>query len=341
MLCQEIASGAGDDLGGSTLTNPWRALRRRILTPGTSATRLDVRGFYQKSPAARDLLETIGHTFLTGYAFAAESQIPGDAEERLERIPKRLRGFAYEGAAMCFAVRDGLPGGRHDHVARFLSGQADAHVYMVYVGVGWAMARLPRWRWSTLHAPDPLLRWLVLDGYGFHQAYFHTRRYVHEQYRQPSFPWPADGPRWYADRVIDQGIGRACWFVGGADVKRVAALLDRFPESRRPDLYSGAGLAATYAGGADFDELDWFWRHAGDCRPQVAQGCAFAAGARVRAGLVVPHNEVATRVFCGMSVADASEVTDAARPVEPATGQTPSYEVWRRAIADRLVSVRG
>src|SRR6266511_3823035 len=116
MLCQEIASGAGDDHGGRTLTNPWRALRRRILTPGTSATRLDVRGFYQKSPAARDLLETIGHTFLTGYAFAAESQIPGDAEERLERIPTRLSAIAYQSAAMCFAVSDGLALGHHFHV---------------------------------------------------------------------------------------------------------------------------------------------------------------------------------------------------------------------------------
>jgi hypothetical protein len=306
-----------------------------------SATRLDVRGFYQKSPAARELLESIGHAFLTGYAFAAESRMPADAEEQLEGISTSLRGFAYEGAAMCFAVRDGLPGGRHDHVARFLSGRGDAHVYMVYVGVGWAMARLPRWRWSGLYARDPLLRWLVLDGYGFHQAYFHTRRYVHEQYREAGFPWPVGGPRWYAGRVIDQGIGRACWFVGGADAERVAALLDRFPEARRPDLYSGAGLAATYAGGANSGELEWLWQHAGDYRPQLAQGSAFAAGARVRAGLVMPHNEVATRVLCGTTVAEASTVTDVTRPVEPATGQTPSYEFWRRAIADRLVAVRG
>ena len=306
-----------------------------------SATKLDVRGFHVKDQAARELLENIGRTFLTGYAYAAESRIAVDAEEGLETIPTRFRGFAYEGAAMALAVRDGLPGGRHDHVARFLAGRADAHVYMVYVGVGWAMARVPRFRWSSLYAPDPLLRWLVLDGYGFHQAYFHTRRYVHEQYREPRFPWPADGPRWYADRAIDQGIGRACWFVGGADPRTVAGLLDAFPEYRRPDLYAGAGLAATYAGGADEAELEWFWEHAGDCRPQVAQGAAFAAGARVRAELVVPHNELATKVFCGMSVADASDVTDVTRPVGPVTGTVPAYEVWRRAIADRLVSVRG
>jgi hypothetical protein len=203
------------------------------------------------------------------------------------------------------------------------------------------MARVPRFRWSKLHAPDPLLRWLVLDGYGFHQAYFHTRRYVDEQYREPRFPWPADGPQWYVDHAIDQGLGRAMWFVGGADAKRVADLLDRFPKARRPDLYSGAGLAATYAGGAGEDELRWFWDHAGDQRPQVAQGSAFAAGARVRAGLVVPHTEVASQVFCGMTAQSAWELTERTLPDGPAADGTPAYEVWRQRIADQVVSVRG
>src|SRR5262249_30596908 len=156
-----------------------------------------------------------------------------------------------------------LPLGRTDHVTRFLGGRGNDHVYMVYVGVGWAMARVPRFRWRTLTAPDPLLRWLVLDGYGFHQAYFRTDRYVRGHYREPAFPWPRGGRAGYADRAMAQGIGRASWFVGGADPRVVADLLDRFPESRRADLYSGAGLAATYAGGADEPELCWFWDHAG------------------------------------------------------------------------------
>src|SRR4029078_3240333 len=157
----------------------------------------------------------------------------------------------------------GLPGGSGRNVAEFFTGRADAHIYMAYVGVGWAMARVPQFRWSRLHAPDPLLRWLVLDGYGFHQAYFKTRRYVRDQYRHPNFPWPAQGPRWYADPVIDHGIGRAMWCVGGTDARRVAALLDSFPESRRPDLYSGAGLAATHAGGADEGEVRRVLPHRG------------------------------------------------------------------------------
>lgn len=304
-----------------------------------SATRLDVRGFNVKSPEARDLLETIGRSFLEGYAYAAEAREPADAEAPLEQVPKRFRGFAYEGAAMGFAVRDGLPFGRDDHTERFLAGRGDAHVYMAYVGIGWAMARIPRFRWPDATKLDPLLQWLVLDGYGFHQAYFKTQRYVHEHYVEPNFPWPAGGPSWYADRAIDQGIGRATWFVAGTDPELAASLIDRFPESRRADLYAGAGLAASYAGGVDESELRLFWERAGAHRSQVAQACAFAAEARVRAGLVMPHSELAAQVFCGMSPERAARVSGEARPDHPIHGELPAYEVWRQRIANEFVSL--
>jgi hypothetical protein len=316
-----------------------RALRRRILTPNASETRLDVRGFHEKDAASRELLERVGHTFLAGFSYAAEARTTADSETRLEQLPTRFRGFGYEGAAMGFAIRDALPFGRRDNVERFLAGRGQAHVYMVYVGVGWAMARLPRMRWPRIAPTDPVLRWLALDGYGFHQAYFRTRRYVHERYRHDRFPWPADGPRWYASRVIDQGVGRAMWFVCGTDPALLVKTISTFSPHRWPDLYAGAGLAATYAGGADETELRALWDAAGDCRPQLAQGAAFAAAARLRAGLVVPHNELAARVFCGLSAAEAAQLSERNRPDGPVRGDEPAYEVWRRRIANEFVSI--
>ncbi|GII76199.1 enediyne biosynthesis protein [Sphaerisporangium rufum] len=319
-----------------------RALRRRIITPNVRETKLQTRGFHEKSPQARELLETVGEMFLTGYAYAAEARTPAEAEERLEAIPPRWRGFAYEGAGMAFGILDATPLSTGRKVEGFLARPGgDAQVYLVYVGVGWAMARLPRFLWSRLHLPDPLLRWLALDGYGFHQAYFRTRQYVHEQYQDPHFPWPADGPPGYANRAIDQGIGRALWFVGGTDPDRVASMIERFPESRRADLYAGTGLAATYACGADEAELRAFRDRAGPYRGQLAQGSAFAAEARVRPGLVVPATETATRVLCGLPPEQAARVSNQSRPDQPIQGDVPAYEVWRQRIADQFVSFGG
>jgi enediyne biosynthesis protein E3 len=313
----------------------WDRLRRRILTPDVSQTTMAVRGFHVKNPVAADRLETVGRSFLEGYAAAAEAPRPAAAEPALQEVPTAYRGFAYEGAAMALAMRDGLPGGGRRHVEQFLTGEADRHIYMVYVGVGWAMARLPRMRWNTLYAQDRLLRWLILDGYGFHQAYFRTERYVHGQPQQ-DLGWPVDGPAWYARRCVDQGIGRATWFVAGTDPRRVVDTFARFSEDRRADLYAGAGLAAAYAGGADEAELAWFADAAGGYRAHVAQGAAFAAAARLRAGLVVPHNELATSVLCGVSVAQASAICEESRVgLRDAAGQ-PAYEQWRQRIRSRL-----
>jgi hypothetical protein len=319
-----------------------RAARRRVLTPGLPATSLDGRGFHPKDAAAQELLTEIGRTYRAGFGSAAGARAPADVEPDLEAVPTRYRGFAYEGAAMGFAVRDGLPLGRHDLLEEFLRGRAADHASMAWSGAGWAMARLPRARWVRPDRLDPLLRWHTLDGYGFHQAYFRTRRYVGDRARAARFPWPGgDSPDGYPHRAIDQGIGRALWFVGGADAWRVAALIDTFPAHRRADLYSGAGLAATYAGGASADELVRFREGSGEHCGQVALGSAFAAEARVRAGLVGPETELATEILCAVSPAEAARVTRTLRPnpadIDDDGAGVPAYETWRQRVATALV----
>jgi hypothetical protein len=279
--------------------------------------------------------------FITGYGYSVEARSAAEAEERLEGLPQQFRGFAYEGAGMGATILDALPFARRTRLAEFLASRGgDAHVYTAYVGIGWAMARLPRFLWSRFEAPDPLLRWLVLDGYGFHQAYFRTGKYVHEQFQDEHFPWPAGDRTGYADHAIDQGIGRALWFVGGTAADVVADLIDAFPESRRGDLYAGAALAATYAGGADEDELRLFLERAGVHRGLVAQGSAFGAEARARGGVLMPHTELATRVFCETTPERAARICAETRPGPEAVGDMPAYEIWRQRIAGAFTSTK-
>ena len=320
------------------MTGIVRALRRRILTPDISATHLATRGFYDKGPEARAVLETVGGSFLRGLSAAAGARQVADVDADLAGLPASFRGFAYEGAGMGFALVDALTPGRSRRSSEFVEGPGTPHVYMAYVGVGWALARLPRplWRRAAAAATNPLLRWLVLDGYGFHQAYFHTGTHVHRRRAAQTFPWPPDGPGRYAARVVDQGIGRATWFVAGADPAVAADLIDAFPGSRRQDLYSGAGLAATYAGGCTEEELRTFLRRSGEHAPFVAQASVFAAQARIRAGLLVPHTELATRVLCRASAEEAAAATEELIPSGPGRSGTPAYEVWRCAVADRF-----
>jgi hypothetical protein len=301
-------------------------LRCRIFLPDQSEVKWERRGFYSPDALRQANLEKVVAKFLEGFAYGMGGRSLPDIESSLEMIEPTFRGFAYEGCSMALAVRDGItPVNRH-WVRDLLASRGAAHIYMAYVGVGWAMARLPRVRWRAIAQRDPLLRWLALDGYGFHQAFFHTSKYVENQYQAPIPGWPSG----YANRATDQGIGRALWFVNGSDVVRVADTIGKFAPSRQADLWSGAALASVYAGGAEPAELEEMVRLAGPYRSNAAQGAAFAAGARVLAGLVTPGTELGVKVHCGMSAAEAAAITDEAKLDLPKTGgPVPAYEIWR------------
>jgi enediyne biosynthesis protein E3 len=307
--------------------------RRRLFMPDRSEVSLVKRGFADTGPAKRENLERIGNTFLDGFSYGISGSGYAEIESALETVTRDFRGFAYEGCAMALALRDGLVSFR-PWIRTFLNGRGGDHVYMVYVGVGWAMARLPKVRWRAIYPDDALLSWLALDGYGFHQAYFHTTRYVEQQY-QASIA--VGRPRDYANRAVDQGIGRALWFVCGSDASAVAATIERFPAARRGDLWSGTALASVYAGGAEPGELDTLVQLAGDYRPHAAQGAAFGAKARVRAGLVTPATELGAKAWCAMTAEEAAAASDdALAEVDETGGEVPAYEAWRGKIRDRF-----
>jgi len=293
------------------------------------------RGFHASDEARRENLERVGNTFLDGFEYGITGRTIADVESSLEAVDRSFRGFAYEGCAMALAVRDGMFSIR-PWIRSFLAGRAREHVYMVYVGVGWAMARLPVFRWRAIMPDDDLLRWLALDGYGFHQAYFRTEQYVVNQHQARIPGWPSGD---YPNRAVDQGIGRALWFVNGSEPARVAGAIEQFAPARRGDLWSGAALASVYAGGADAGDLDEMVRLAGPYRSAAAQGAAFAAKARLLPGLVTPGTELGVKAHCGMSVEEAAAVTDEALNglKNHHDDQIPAYESWRRQIAARFV----
>jgi enediyne biosynthesis protein E3 len=308
-------------------------LRCRMFLPDKSEVKFERRGFWSPDGVRQENLEKVGTKFLEGFEYGMLGRSIPEIESSLETIEAAFRGFAYEGCSMALAVRDGVAPFNGHWVRDLLASRGDAHIYMAYVGVGWAMARLPKMRWRAIAPRDELLRWLAMDGYGFHQAYFHTREYVAEQYQAPVPGWPSP----YANRAVDQGIGRALWFASGSDVTRVADTIARFAPARRGDLWSGAGLASVYAGGVDAGELADLVRLAGEHRSHAAQGAVFAASARLRADLVTPGTELGVKVHCGMKVQEASALADDARMDLPdSTGQMPAYEAWRERIRSRF-----
>jgi hypothetical protein len=275
---------------------------------------------------------------ICGFEWGIDARNLWEVERRLALVEPEQRGFAYEGATMAFTVLDAT--GRGHRTRDLLLGPGQPHIFLAYIGIGFAMARLPRPLWRKV-LPDlagtpyhPTMSWLAVDGYGFDLAYFKTRRYVDGQQVPPPYPWL--GAPEYFPRAVDQGIGRALWFIHGGRPLDVAAAVERFAEPRRADLWSGVGLAATFAGGCGTEELGTLARCAGRQLPDLAQGAVFAVKARSYAGFVPRHTEHACLALTGLLVADAVRLADEVGVEEGIPGPVPAYEVWRRRTRECL-----
>lgn len=284
-------------------------------------------------PQKQIYLETIGQTFIYGYNAAIMAHSLADLFPLLEGVTLNLRGFAYEGAAMALSLLDCLTLGKRDRFEHFLANEGKKHIYMAYVGKGWQLARitfslrfyLQKLADSAQHFPDSLLGWLALDGYGFHQGYFAGPKYIRER----KSPQELSG---YARLVFAQGLGRSLWFVKGANIPEIADQIQKFDPLLQPHLWSGIGLACTYAGGVSPEEIQHLKQLAEPYRAELAQGAAFAAKARLLAENCTENTEIACQILCGMAITETAKITDDTLIGLDYHDQIPAYEQWRQAI---------
>lgn len=326
---------------GATLVG---AIRKRLTAPAAGATLFTTRGFDIDDAPAREQLEySAFQLFVLGYELGIEQKSQEDLAIRLRSIQREYHGFAYEGAVMGLTIRDAIsPTGGARLTEAFLagpefdSGPGSIHVFTGYAGIGSALARLPKALWRrALPKPGslaghPCMYWLIIDGYGWHKGFFEHRKYIDAQYVDDKYPgWE---PLTYANRAIDQGLGRAMWFVNGGSAKRLLAAIARFPESRQADLFCGVGLGATYAGGAGVEQLETLLKGAGPYRANLARGAVFAAGTRVITDLVTPHNELAVQMFCGCTVEEAALLAAEEQNTLPNDASAETYELFQQRI---------
>jgi hypothetical protein len=315
---------------GVTVNRPLTRLRKHILGISFQEVTFERRGFIDGD--ARVHLEQIVRVFLQGYHAALNDQGPETLAFNLEAVDREFCGFAYEGAAMGLTLLDQLSFSNRQRLCTFLNGFGSNHSYMIHVGVGWAIARVPWLRRNFDQASghlDPLLRWLAADGNGFSDFYFGFPDFL----RKPERLNRLEG---YTRHAYAQGVGRSLWFVAGANANRISRWISELPHSLHGDLWSGAGLACAMAGGADQFAIERLKKLSGDYQAAVAQGAAFAAKTRQQADNPTHHTEMACQILCGLDANAAAQLTDATRRCLPEDGKVPAYEIWRQRIQSQF-----
>ncbi|RDI34573.1 DUF1702 family protein [Lentzea flaviverrucosa] len=302
----------------------------RVLPPlPAGLVDFESRGFRTANAAARALLERRAGAFLTGYNTLRRHGV-GELPFHLGPMPLDDQGFAYEGAAFAACAHDVLLGRKRNSTLDDLFALAgDRYPHLMHVGAGWVGLLAPPSTVLRRAKLDPLLRWLTLDGAGFSRAFLRGRRW-NERFRRASW---SSSP---SHTVLHQGVGRAMWFMECADPAAIRRRIAAFPPQAHAELWSGVGLAVCYAGGADHAALDDLTSLTGPDRVALAQGAAFAAGARGAAGHVPEHTATGVRELAGVPVDEAVEWTVAAAHVVSAGElDIAAYRQWQHLIRDR------
>ena len=268
--------------------------------------------------------QPVAHGLVAGYHATLEDSRFDVLMERMNEVDIELRGFAFEGVGMGLAALDCITPWKK-RVNAFVEGPGAPYIYPFYVGVGLALARMRRNPERYLTQLDPVLNWVIVDGYGFHEGFFAYRRTIEKQ-AVPKKLSP------YGRKIFDQGLGRAIWFSSGAKVERIVRTIGSFPQERQAELWSGIGCASAYGGGADRATIEAIYSQAVPYRLQLAQGAVIAAKGREQASNFAPHTEIACEVFCHLSGARAAHIADIARENLPINGNEPAYELWRQRI---------
>lgn len=308
-------------------------LRSRLMSVPTSKVTFEALGYVPGDPVKQATLERHAGLFISGFNAVLASVDVAAVEEPLSRVPADDRGFAYEGAGMGCAVLDTITPGKGDRLGELIRTHGQQHRFLVHVGAGWALARLklrPRGRLTTL---DPALWWLALDGFGFHEAAFHTDRYVRRRARHGRL----DG---YELRAFDHGLGRALWFVECADPERIARTVATFEPERRGDIWGGVGVACAYTV-VDTADVERLSELSGEYQVFLAQGAAFAAAVRATEGNLNPHVRAVSELLSGCRAEEVAATVEREREkvVPDVTGA--SYEAWRARVRDWLSSGAG
>lgn len=276
-----------------------RKLKRRMI----GVSDVEATGFSRGNGAKWQHLKRAVRTAVAGYHLVLDDSRPATLVARLDEVDLAWRGYAYEGAAMGLTGLDCFVPTR-DRFGEYVEGPARQHAYMAHIGAGEALARLRRRPEPFLNRlSHPVLRWLVMDGYGFHEGFFRPDRHIIAQ-QVPGHLSPN------ARRIFDQGIGRSVWFIAGADVDDISSILRVFPAHRRADLWLGVGVGCGYVGGISADEVRRLQRHSGDHCRQLAVGAAFVAKGRIQAGNLTPDTAMSAEILCRRSAHDAAVLVD-------------------------------
>ena len=268
-------------------------------------------------------IEKIKSIFLDTQLFYAEHDNMDELIAYLENTESTYRSIAYESASMSIALKDLENNPGLNTWLFFAKVPALAHKAQVYIGLGWAIAKLGIPFLPVVEKIETRLYHRVADGCGYYDGIFRQRQTVLSQ-QLPSYLPEAAMP------IYNQGIGRSLWYSSNADINKIRSKIESFPTGRQADLWRGIGIAVAYVGGCDDDTLKTLLQYAAVNSIQLACGSALAARSRMEANTMTTDTDHCSRFWFRLTAGKKDLVSMEYEDV---------YFKWVTQIEDGLVNI--
>ncbi|MES2622311.1 MAG: DUF1702 family protein [Bacteroidota bacterium] len=241
----------------------------------------------------QEKIQTIQHIFRQVQEGYIETTSVTELVQQAEKHEPEFRSIAYEATSFCLALSDFKNHNQPESWFQFLQ-LSSPHATQIHVGLGWAMAQLQLNPLIILDKLTPMMRYRVLDGYGYYEGIFRKRKSILSQQK------PELNDR-VGSSAYDQGLGRSLWYLYNGSIAEVKNLIAKFPAMRQADLWRGMGIAVTYAGGAKEVTLKFIFDESDEYKKQLAAGAIMALVSRHFAAFITDDAVAACNIWCGKS----------------------------------------
>jgi hypothetical protein len=261
-------------------------------------------------------IEQIISTFQSAQAITENTGYE-DLFEKLSSFEPEFRSVAFEAASMSIlsSYLKSNSSNQLEQWKNFYSTHQSIHKSTLLTGFGWALAVHERNPADFFDQFDPLVAMRILDGYGYYHGLMRSRRSIHN----------LEIPEYITKDllfVFDQGLGRALWYLSKGDLEKLMALIQKFPDERKLNLWRGIGTASAYVGGVDVSIYKELNQLAANNSKQFIVGVFFAIRTRMHSNSITEYIKNACRIVSDFNINTAFKCT------EDTKKNSENYKEW-------------
>ncbi len=248
----------------------------------------------------KDKMDLIQSIFIDSKENSLATSDLNTLNKSLLKTNPEFTSLAYEAAAMGVAINSIKLTNSLKSWTNFYQEYGQNHAAQIHVGLGWALSELNLKAAEYIQNLEPIYKYRVIDGFGYHEGRFKRRQAVRTQ----KIPVELDEN---GIRAYNQGLGRSFWYTAQGEPEKLSKLITIFPKERHFDMWRGAGVAVAYVGGINALTLKSLLDYSQTNQNAFKCGIALAIQSREKATTSTKETEVTSKSIFNLTCSEVAK----------------------------------